>query len=145
MSRKLRWSTAFTYVAAIGLGLALGPALSRLGGWLRPPAAQAAEVAPAAVLGPDSPQAVHTCTPDYIANFTARVHVRCTVPAETTIYYFAVPNSDSKNAARVLSILLTAESLGRNVRIYYNSSASGSAYGCQTNDCRPIEAAELMP
>ncbi|MCC6192713.1 MAG: hypothetical protein IT318_27130 [Anaerolineales bacterium] len=145
MSHTLRWRTAFTYVAAIGLGLALGPALSWLGGWLRPPAVQAAEVAPAVALAPDSPQAVHTCTPDYIANFTARVHVRCTVPAETTIYYFATPNSNSKNAARVLSILLTAESLGRNVRIYYTSSANGSAYGCQFSDCRPIDAAELMP
>ena len=117
MSLHLRWKTVLPYLVAILLGLALGPALSWLGGWLRPPAVQAAEVAPAAALAPDSPQAIHTCTPDYVAAF----------------------------AARVLSILLTARSLGKNVRIYYTSAASGSAYGCSVSDCRPIDAAELLP
>jgi hypothetical protein len=127
------------------LGLALGPALSWLGGWLRPPAVQAAEVVPAAALAPGSPTVPYTCTPDYVAAFPDRVHVRCTLPAETTIYYFAAPTSDSKNAARVLSIILTARSLGKNVRIYYTSSANGSAFGCGFGDCRPIDAAELLP
>ena len=145
MSLHLRWKTVLPYLVAILLGLALGPALSWLGGWLRPPAVQAAEVAPAAALAPDSPQAIHTCTPDYVAAFAARVHVRCAVPAETTIYYFAAPTSDSKNAARVLSIFLTARSLGKDVRIYYTSGSNGSAFGCSFSDCRPLDAAELLP
>jgi hypothetical protein len=47
-------------------------------------------------------------------------------------------------AARVLSIMLTAKALGKNLQIYYNASGNGSAYGCQTNDCRPIDAIEMM-
>jgi hypothetical protein len=144
MSRNLRWRTALTYMVAITLGLALGPALSWLGGWLRPAPVQAAP-APAAALAPDSPEALHPCTPDYIGTFSNRVHVRCAAAAETTIYYFAVPISDSKNAARVLSVLLTARSLGKTVRIYYTSAANGSAFGCAVSDCRPIEGAELLP
>jgi len=145
VSLLLRWRTVLPYLVAILLGLALGPALSWLGGWLRPPAAQAAEPPVAAAVAPDSPQAVYTCTPSYVGEFIQRVHVQCTAPAEGTIYWFATPTSDSKRAARVLSVMLTARSLGKNLRIYYDSAASGASYGCQASDCRPINYIEMAP
>jgi len=148
MTRKLPWKAAVSYAGAIVLGLVLGPFVSQLAGrfWSaagQPGAAQAAEVAPVVALAPDSPEATYICTPSYIGAFSNRVHVLCTLPAPTGIFYFAAPTSDSKNAARVLSIMLTAKSLGKNLQIYYDPSGDGTAYGCQTNDCRPISAIEM--
>jgi len=39
--------------------------------------------------------------------------------------------------------MLTAKSLGKNLQIYYDPNGSGAAYGCQINDCRPINAIEM--
>jgi len=148
MAKKIPWKAALVYSSAILLGIVLGQFAAHLPGELgmvagRPAGAQAAEAVPAAVKAPDSPDATYICTPSYIGAFTNRVHVLCTVPALGGIYYFAAPTSDSKNAARVLSIMLTAKALGKNLQIYYDPSGSGTAYGCQTNDCRPITAIEM--
>ena len=148
MSKKIPWKTALLYGSAILLGIVLGQLVAGLAGGLRiaakqPAVAQAAEAVPVAVLAPDSPDATYICTPSYIGAFTNRVHVLCTVAAPGGIYYFAAPTSDSRNAARVLSIMLTAKSLGKNLQIYYDPTASGAAYSCQTNDCRLITAIEM--
>ncbi|MCC7358607.1 MAG: hypothetical protein IT317_03970 [Anaerolineales bacterium] len=143
MSFSPRWKTAFLCLAAILIGLAAGPQLNRL--IVAPPGAAQAAAAPSVALAPGSTEAVFTCTPSYIGVFSTRVHVLCTAPAETTIYYFAAPTSDSKNANRVLSVMLTAKALGKNLQIYYDSGGNGSAYGCQANDCRPINAIEVKP
>ena len=126
----------------------LGPFISRLVGELwaigsEPAVAQAAAPALQVSSAPDSPADTYICTPSYIGAFSSRVHVLCTLPAPGGIYYFAVPTSDSKNANRVLSIMLTAKSLGRDLQIYYDPSGDGSAYGCGVNDCRPIIAIEI--
>jgi hypothetical protein len=148
MNQRLSWKTAISYAGAIVLGLVLGPFLSQLAGRLgsaaaQPGAAQAAEVAPVVALAPGSPEATYICTPSYIGTFSNRVHVLCTLAAPGGIFYFAASTSDSKYAARVLSIMLTAKSLGKNLQIYYDPSGDGSAFGCQTNDCRPITAIEM--
>jgi hypothetical protein len=149
MSTKISWKTTLTYGCAILLGILLGPFVAGLAGGLRNSApqiasAQSAAAQAAAAQAPDSPDIVYTCTPSFIGTFPTRVHVLCTVAAPGGIFYFASPTSDSKMAARVLSIMLTAKALGKNLQIYYNASGNGSAYGCQTNDCRPIDAIEMM-
>ena len=148
MSGKNPWRTAVLYGGAILLGIAFGLFASRLAGELwyasrGPAVAQAAEPEPAAVTVPGSPDATYICTPSYIGAFSNRVHVLCTIAAPNGIYYFAAPTSDSKNAARILSIMLTAKSLGKNLQIYYDTNGNGASYGCQTSDCRPINAIEM--
>lgn len=143
MSILPRLKTAVTYVLAVVIGLAVGPHLGRLSAF-QPGAAQAAAPAPSMALAPGSTESTFTCTPLYIGVFPTRVHVLCTAPAAGTIYYFAAPTSDSKNANRVLSIMLTAKSLGKNLQIYYDSAGDGTSFGCQTGDCRPINAIEMM-
>ncbi len=148
MSRQNSMKTALLYASAVLLGMLLGPFIAGLVGGLRtaaaqPSAAQASVAALQASLGPDSPDVTYICTPSYIGTFSNRVHVLCTVAAPGGIFYFAAPTSDSKMAARVLSIMLTAKALGKNLQIYYSTSGNGSAYGCQTNDCRPIDAIEM--
>src|SRR3972149_2505988 len=143
MYNKKSWKTVLIYAGAILLGVVLGQVASGLAGELRilarqPAQARAAAAAPVAALAPGSPEATYICTPSYIGTFSTRVHVLCTVAAPGGIFYFAAPTSDSKNAARVLSVMLTAKALGKNLQIYYDPSGSGAAYGCQTNDCRPI-------
>jgi hypothetical protein len=148
MYKKIPWKTALLYVSAILFGIVLGQLVAGLMGGLRiaasqPGVAQAAQVVPVAALAPDSPNATYICTPSFIGAFSNRVHVLCTVAAPGGIFYFAAPTSDSRNAARVLSIMLTAKSLGKNLQIYYDPAASGAAFGCQTNDCRPMTAIEM--
>ena len=149
MSMNISRKTYLLYASAILFGIVLGLFVAGLEGGLsgyhpQPAVAHAAEAASVAALAPDSPDATYVCTPRYIGNFSNRVHVLCTVAAPGGIYYFASPTSDSKNAARILSVMLTAKALGKNLQIYYNPSASGASYGCGTLDCRPIDAIEMM-
>jgi len=148
MSRQISMKTTLLYASAVLLGILFGPFVAGLAGGSRttaaqPAAAQAPEIAPMAALGPDSPDVTYICTPSYIGTFSNRVHVLCTLAASGGIFYFATPTSDSKMAARVLSIMMTAKALGKNLQIYYNISGDGSAYGCATNNCRPIDAIEM--
>ena len=152
MAKKQRWILFLLYSSAVLLGILTGPFIA---GWITGtgatgrslPAAEAADVAPLVALlpdSPDSPDAVFVCAPRYVGNFGNRIHVLCTTAATGGIIYFATPTSDSKNAARVLSIMLTAKALGKNLQIYYSTSGDGSAYGCGTSDCRPINYIEMM-
>jgi hypothetical protein len=148
MSKKISWKTVLFYSSAILFGILIGPFVSDLAGWLRTatiqPGVAQAKTAPVAALAPDSPDAVYVCTPNYVGVFSTRVHVLCTVAAPGGIIYFAAPTSDSKNAARILSVILTAKALGKNLQIYYDTAGDGSTFGCQTSNCRPINAIEIM-
>ena len=82
-----------------------------------------------------------TCTPVNVTVFTNRVHVKCAQSA-SGIYYFASSTQDAASAARFLSILGTAQAAGRTLSIWYNpADTSGAAWGCQSNDCRRMQAA----
>jgi len=87
------------------------------------------------------------CSPTHVAAFDTRIHVRCSTPAETTVYYFAVcAASDSAFASRVLSVFTSAKVTGKQLAIYYNpADTSGTSCGCSTADCRVIQGAEVMP
>ncbi|OGO28763.1 MAG: hypothetical protein A2136_02210 [Chloroflexi bacterium RBG_16_54_11] len=136
------------YLGAILLGIVIGtisagPVGRLWNGRGHIDVVQAAAAAPIAVSGESNPDETYICTPSYIGVFSTRVHVLCTAPAPGGIYYFGAPTSDSKNANRVLSIMLTAKSLGKTLQIYYDPSGDGSSFGCQVNDCRPIIAIEM--
>jgi hypothetical protein len=148
MLTKNSWKTAILCVAAILFGIVCGPFVANLAGGLwaaasQPSAAQAAEAAPAVVVAPGSPEATYICTPSYVGSFPNRVHVLCTVAAPGGIFYFATPTSDSKNAARLLTIMLTAKALGKNLQIYYDPGGNGTSFSCQVSDCRPILGIEM--
>ena len=150
MSRQISWKTILLYGSAILLGIVLGHFITNLASEFhiltnQSNEAQAADPISPAVLSPDSPEALFTCTPSYIGEFDNRVHVRCSIAASGGIYYFATPTSDSKRAARVLSVFMTAKALGKNLRMYYNPNANGSSFGCGFSDCRPIDYIEIMP
>ena len=82
------------------------------------------------------------CTPANVAVYETRVHVKCTSAAPGGILYFAYPTDDIAKSSQVLSVLSTALAAGRQLSILYNASdTSGSAFGCQTNDCRTITGA----
>jgi hypothetical protein len=106
--------------------------------------AGSADAVPAGVNSPEEPMELFTCNPDFVGELINRVHVHCTSPAAGTIYWFATPTSDAKRAARVYSLMLTAIAAGKNVRIYYDSTADGTAFGCSYSDCRPINYIEIV-
>jgi hypothetical protein len=133
----------FLYAVMIGVGVLIGVQLMGAAA-ASPPAS--AEGAPAQTtdvqVDPLDPSAIkwYTCTPANVATYLNRVHVMCTVP-DGAIWYFAAPTSDYKNAARVLSLLLTAEATGKSVTVLYDTlDTSGTAYDCLEADCRPILA-----
>lgn len=81
-----------------------------------------------------------SCTPVSIVTYQVRVHVRCAAPVGG-ILFFAVSTQNSAFAARVLSVIATAQVAGRTLSILYEpTDLSGAAIGCQTNDCRLIRA-----
>jgi hypothetical protein len=82
-----------------------------------------------------------SCVPIQVAVFTnaPRLHVRCAASVGGIIY-FALSTADSPLAARVLSILTTAQVAGRTLGIRYDpADTSGTSIGCQANDCRLID------
>ena len=81
-----------------------------------------------------------TCTPSNLAVFDNRIHVKC---AESVggIQFFALSTADSAKAARVLSVINSAIVTGRPLFIFYDpADTSGASIGCQSNDCRIIDA-----
>jgi hypothetical protein len=81
-----------------------------------------------------------SCTPVEVAAFKERVHVKCAA-AVGGILYFAAPTSDVAHAARILSLISTAQVAGRTLGIKYDpADTKGSSFGCGKSDCRTIIA-----
>jgi hypothetical protein len=79
--------------------------------------------------------------PTEVMTYAARIHVRCAASVGG-IRYFALSTSDAANAARVLSVLTTAQVAGRTLTILYDpADISGAQIGCLVADCRLIQAA----
>ncbi|MFD0363042.1 hypothetical protein ACFQZZ_16480 [Nocardia sp. GCM10030253] len=79
-----------------------------------------------------------TCTPIGVATYKDRVHVRCAA-AVGGIRFFAVSTSDAAHAARILSVISTAQAAGRTLGIDYDpADTRGTSFGCQSHDCRTI-------
>lgn len=86
-----------------------------------------------------------TCTPVDVGVFPAtRVHVQCS-PADGNIHWFALKDTDSGDANRVLSVLSTALAAKKKLTIWYDpADLSGGAFGCQTGDCRVIRGVVMF-
>lgn len=85
-----------------------------------------------------APAAWTSCTPIQAATFSNRVHVRC-AEAVSGISFFAATTTDQAFAARVLSLVSTAQVAGKTLAIQYNpADTSGAAVGCLASDCRLI-------
>jgi hypothetical protein len=83
------------------------------------------------------------CFPESVATYITRVHIKCAA-AIGTIQYFAVPTSDSKNAARILATLLTAHASGNPTSVLYDlSDTSNLPPGCYASDCRLLLAVAI--
>jgi hypothetical protein len=82
-----------------------------------------------------------TCKVRDVTVFSNRIHVRCTTATVSGIYFFALPTSDSVQANRLLTIGSTTLVSGRKfIATFYPDATTGAAWGCQTNDCRPLVA-----
>lgn len=97
--------------------------------------------AAALALGPASPLAAapafHTCKSLDVSTYPERIHVRCDQAASGGIVFFAVPTANSAHAARILSVLLIAHAVGKDIEVEYDTGdTSGTAFGCQAHDCR---------
>ncbi|MBI5030055.1 MAG: hypothetical protein HZB51_05975 [Chloroflexi bacterium] len=80
------------------------------------------------------------CTPVQIVTYSSRVHVQCQT-AVGGISYFVVSTSDASKAARFLSVISTAQVAGRTLSILYDpADTSGTSIGCQSSDCRLMQA-----
>jgi hypothetical protein len=152
MSKFYLTRTMVVYVGIFFLGILIAPVFSGLipAAFLAGDQAALAqsgspESIPADLLDPDAPNiSIYTCTPDFVGELSNRVHVHCTIAAPGGVYWFATPTSDSKRAARIFSLMLTAAAAAKNVRVYYDDAASGASYGCSISDCRPILFIELI-
>jgi hypothetical protein len=86
-----------------------------------------------------------SCTPVGVVAYARRVHVQCSAPV-SGVSYFAASTADPSNAARVLSLISTAQVAGRTLSILYDpADTSGTAIGCQASDCRLIQAVGFGP
>jgi hypothetical protein len=94
---------------------------------------------------PAAPAAWHTCTSVGVAVYPSRIHVECSVAAGS-IRFFALGTSNSAHTARVLSVLSMGHVTGKPLTIEYDpNDTSGTAIGCQANDCRLILSAAILP
>jgi hypothetical protein len=85
------------------------------------------------------------CTVNQVGTFANRVHVHCTNPYNSTIYFFAAPASDRDLAARMEAIGLVAQVTGTVARIYFDpSDTSGTTFGCQASDCQRVAGIEVV-
>ncbi len=136
LSRRV-WGNVALLVAALLLGIVLGPWLvGSLSG-----VALSEEVAvPAQEVEPAAPVS-HVCNISEVGVFDNRIHIKCYTggPPSGDIVYFAAPTSDTQRAARLLSLMLTADAAGKRVYVAYDTAASGVAFGCQVANCRPIQ------
>lgn len=132
-----------TYAAMLAIGIVIGLQLMNVAAASTPTSADGAPAqaagSQATSLEPSDTTDWYVCTPWKVATYSSRVHVECLV-ADDGIKYFAAPTSDYKNAARVLSLALTAQATGSDVEILYDplDDTSGVPYGCQAGNCRPL-------
>jgi hypothetical protein len=72
------------------------------------------------------------------------MHIRCAADIEG-IWYFAVPTSDSKHAARMLATMLTAHATGQWTSVLFDPmDTSNLPPGCLETDCRLLLAIEIQ-
>jgi hypothetical protein len=85
------------------------------------------------------------CKPVEAAAFPNRVHMKCAAQVDARFWYFATSTSDPRLAARVLSVIESAQLGDKYLSVLFDpSDQSGTAFGCQANDCRNIVAVIMV-
>jgi len=93
-----------------------------------------------------------TCTVDEVKEFSNRVHVRCeedySLPGSLghPLRYFAAPKT-SPTAGQLAILGENAKNPGpsRLIVTYEPTDLTGSSFGCQTQNCRPVQGLQLKP
>lgn len=129
--------------ALVVIGILAGPWLV---GALSGVAYSESVAAPVEQVEPAAP-ATHTCDIREVAVFDNRVHVLCYSGGAPggAILFFAAPTSDVQRSARLLTMMLAAQTSGRQLRVGYDTTASGAGFGCLTSNCRPIDYLIVIP
>lgn len=87
-----------------------------------------------------APAADFVCQPTEVAVYQGRLHVRCSQTVNDggdVIRFWAVSTANSQHANRFLTLAASALVSGRDLKMSYTpGDTSGSAFGCQANDCR---------
>ena len=77
------------------------------------------------------------CTPNSVATFPDRVHVRCTPTIGGGVIYFAVNASETAFASRFISMATAGIVSGRTLSVSFDPiDKSGATFGCGFSDCR---------
>ena len=88
-------------------------------------------------------QANHTCNIDMVATYPAFVGISC-YNAVGTVSWFAYPNTNSQQAARMLSTALTAHAADKKLYIYYETATTAQPAGCSANTCRIMTTLHML-
>ena len=81
------------------------------------------------------------CKPVETMVWSNRIHVLCEAPVDGKFPFFAVSTSDARVANRMLALMQAAQLSDRHLRILFDpADTSGTAFGCNANDCRRIKA-----
>jgi hypothetical protein len=90
------------------------------------------------------------CKPIEVMSFNNRVHILCDkavsiLSGTKSIRFFAIgTNGDAKFINRAVALSVAAQVNGTSLVILFNpADESGTAFGCQANDCRTILAIGL--
>jgi hypothetical protein len=77
------------------------------------------------------------CTPNNVATFPDRVHVRCNPTIGGGVIFFAVSASETAFASRFISMATAGIVSGRTLSVSFDpADKSGAAFGCGVSDCR---------
>jgi hypothetical protein len=69
------------------------------------------------------------------------IHVVCEAPVDGKFPFFAVSTLDAKVANRMMALMQAAQLSDRYLRILFDAAdTSGTAFGCNANNCRAIKA-----
>lgn len=134
---------SFVYIAVICLSILAGAQLRETASATAP---SGDEIGSQLRIEQPAPMAPNThwayCVPDRVATYTTRLHIKC-ASAINGIYFFAVPTSDSKHAARMLATMLTAHAAGLPTWVLFDpDDTSNLPPGCLETDCRLLLAIE---
>lgn len=85
------------------------------------------------------------CRPAEVVAYQNRVHVRCELPVAPNIVFLATPTQpDFRFATRVVALAAVAQTSQKTLAILFDpADSTGTDFGCQMGDCRPLKAIGL--
>ena len=142
-SQALRSTTHRLVLAAVvlGLGVFFGARLTGLA-WAAPGLSETKTDSPISTQAPEAvpPHRYFTCPKVDIREWddtVGAILLGC-IPSDGNIVFFAQSTTDSKRAARVLSMALQAQATGKSLIIGYDPG-NVNTIGCSPDNCRNIE------